>query len=743
MDRPTFATGRGPRPTPTASPAPITTSTAPSAVSASTSASTAWTTATTSGSSSSISAVVSTSASASASVISARLETPATTSLVLSKAGAPATPGVLDVSEPPAPVPAPTPTSSSQTVTVSSTSVAWPALSTEPATTSVATENTPADAAASSSSLVVIQRVATAWYAISTAVIAIALWVLIKRIRLPAEVKRVWWAQLALIVAATASNTLQLVYTLLPDGDYVTSVAWSVVDFSDYVLYALVLDLAVYLGLKRVQAALPPAWAHWTICWSALLGILVMTLALVFSVAVYYAPAALCPRLAADADADAAAPCSLVYLAVAQSVFLAADLTLCILYVASWRRFARLVGLKTTSLAVPGRLIVAAFTASAAMQLFLLISAFSPSPWEGSRIVWLAHTTLLVGTSTLLTHQLATALDPTAIKEPDASATAALAAAGLPYNASADAATVVDVDKLTCPQLVWHELVQCFGGPCCCIAACRPRSIDDANRHVDAPPTAAPPTAAPPPAWLDPQQQLPMSPVAAQPQHLLGAPLMYVQAPLLPPPARDAGGLESGGSAATMLTPPSEPADMLQWGAAHSGDLLAPPLAPAAEPRSLATPSPFLDSTQSPVVAPSVLSSQGGRKSPSTRSNLRLGAFALSLSLPRRTTSPRTPPVEIPLAFTSLDRGQATLTAVASETTADADESVRSRSIEISDDEDDVNSPRARNRALATPAVPPKKSRAASTVASIDSDSMDGDDEDSWATRAVLPQPRP
>ncbi|KAI9159506.1 hypothetical protein H9P43_008846 [Blastocladiella emersonii ATCC 22665] len=254
--------------------------------------------------------------------------------------------------------------------------------------------------------------IAAAWYAVGLLVLAASVWAMVHRIRLPASLRRVSVAQWALIAFGFVSNTVQLLYQAFPDqdnGGATPSPAWVVADVLDYASYAALVNLYIFLALKRTQAALPPAWAHATNAWATLVAITAITVALVLAVTAHYAPSVLC---ASSTDATGRIKCALKYLAGAQAVYLVCDLLFAVSYIACWRRYTVLLRLPSPHFGLRARLVVCAFLVSAGIQGFLMANAFVVEfPFPAPRILWLAHNILVVATTAKLTYQLSLTLE--------------------------------------------------------------------------------------------------------------------------------------------------------------------------------------------------------------------------------------------------------------------------------------------------------------------------------------------
>ncbi|KAI9159494.1 hypothetical protein H9P43_008834 [Blastocladiella emersonii ATCC 22665] len=256
---------------------------------------------------------------------------------------------------------------------------------------------------------------AIAVYGASLALAAYLACRVLPRIRLPRSLSRVAKAQWLLVSLSVLSNTIQLVCHAFPQDDVGGAFNgwWFALGIVDNAVYATMLNLYIYLALWRIQAALPPAWAHATNSWLTLAAMVGLFALMMLSLAGYYLPAALCISGTRGAMPDPDV-CTYSYLMSAEILFTACDLSLALLYIYSWRRHARMLMLPQHAMHRGVGLVVLAFLGSAATMGLLMTYAFTPVDQDpffaGPRILWMVHTAIMIAASAKLTRQLADAL---------------------------------------------------------------------------------------------------------------------------------------------------------------------------------------------------------------------------------------------------------------------------------------------------------------------------------------------
>ncbi|ORZ37384.1 hypothetical protein BCR44DRAFT_28817 [Catenaria anguillulae PL171] len=261
--------------------------------------------------------------------------------------------------------------------------------------------------AANDKSLILLQRVSTAWFILSVAVSAFALYsIAAKLTRLRPLMK---WTAVAMVVLGTASNAVQLVYQLMPEGD--SSFSWLAMDIVDNFLYAT--SLSLYLVIARWRALVaapaldPRSWPASLVSrilrskWIVVVSSLLVSCGLFLSIITYYTGTSLCH------SEGFTIMCMRLYLMVTQVTIMAGDLALAIAYLTTWPRYAKITRLDSSRPGFRALLVVFGLLVSFAMQLGLLLDGFVSSEiWEGSRILWLAHTAVLIALTPILLLQV-------------------------------------------------------------------------------------------------------------------------------------------------------------------------------------------------------------------------------------------------------------------------------------------------------------------------------------------------
>ncbi|KNE64634.1 hypothetical protein AMAG_09990 [Allomyces macrogynus ATCC 38327] len=296
----------------------------------------------------------------------------------------------------------------------------------------------------------VAARLGVLWFAVTLLLAGICFHVVLRRMRLRA-VHKSMRPLLMLAIALTVTNTsIQLVALLTPiarsdaedelaryDG---TSVAapWLVVqDFIDYLSYIILVDLYLYIADRRLGAVLfvsqsgrrssrrplPSRCGHTAriaFQWLILIMAAIFSIGYLLNLIAYYpfGHDAFCPNtgtVVAVATSDTERlplECYQYYMLAGQAAFLISDVAVAVAYTVTWPRFARRVRRTPTArlASVPAVPLVGLALSAAFHGNLIADIVRNGDPWAGSRLLWMAHATLLMVLAVLLTHQLSVAV---------------------------------------------------------------------------------------------------------------------------------------------------------------------------------------------------------------------------------------------------------------------------------------------------------------------------------------------